>query len=336
MRRLFVLLLLLAAPLPAGANDGYAGLGAGGLEFGQSEHIRMLSEELHLSRSAVRVDYRFRNEGPADETVLVAFQLPPVAPADLESGMALPEVLWQARTLDYLDFTATVDGWPVALRREARYFLPNPEELSLWGLAALEAPGPDVTQRLLALGVPETYDPAILRDWFQALPAKERKALLAEGIFEMLEGGPTPRYFASLRFWWEQDFPAGRTLAIAHAYTPVLGASIYYVSEQMTEDFCIDAGTRKAMDRVAASVEGKPDAYVLLTDLQYVLRTAGTWKGPIGRFRLTLDKEDPKAIVSLCATGLTKTSPTTFVLERSDYVPAEDLRVLFTAAMGLE
>ena len=76
MRRLFVLLLLLAAPLPAGANDGYAGLGAGGLEFGQSEHIRMLSEELHLSRSAVRVDYRFRNEGPADETVLVAFQLP--------------------------------------------------------------------------------------------------------------------------------------------------------------------------------------------------------------------------------------------------------------------
>jgi hypothetical protein len=325
----------LLAATPASANDGYAGLGAGGLEFGKSDSIEMLSEDLYLSRSRVSVDYVFR--GAKDEAVVIAFQLPPLAPGDAETGMALPQAVREAQAMNYLDFTATVNGKAVKLQEDVSYHLPNPEEPYLWGLAALERPGKDVTARMRSLGAPESYDLDSIRAWYSALPAKDRKTLLQEGVFLSGETGPAPNYLVSVRYYWEQLFKAGQDLKIHHDYTPVTGGSVYYVSDEMIADFCIDAGTRKAMDKVAATaMADNSGLYVLLADLEYVLRTANTWKGSIGRFRMTLDKEDPKAIVSLCADGLKKTSPTTFVLEKANYNPSEDIRVLFTAALPIE
>lgn len=328
---------LLAIAAPAFANDGYAGLGAGGLEFGKSESIEMRSEDLTLSRSRVSVDYIFHNSGSTDEEVVIAFQLPPLAPGDAELGMALPQAVREARAMNYLDFTATVDGKPVKLQGEVSYHLPNPDEPYLWGLEALERPGKEITAGMRALGAPESYDLEAIRAWYDALPAKDRKALLQEGAFEQGENGPAPRYLVSVRYFWEQVFKAGQNLKIHHDYTPVTGGSVYYVSDELIADYCIDAGTRKAMEKVAATaMAAGSNLYVILTDLEYVLRTANTWKGSIGKFRMTLDKEDPKAIVSLCAEGLKKTSPTTFVLEKTNYNPSQDIRVLFTAALPIE
>jgi hypothetical protein len=42
-----------------------------------------------------------------------------------------------------------------------------------------------------------------------------------------------------------------------------------------------------------------------------VLKTGANWAGPIGDFRLTLNKGDPKALISFCETGVVKTGPTT-------------------------
>lgn len=328
----------LLAAAPAAGNDGYAGLGAGGLEFGQSENIQLLTEDLVLSRSQVRVDYAFLNAGTLDEQVIVAFQLPPIAPGDQAGEWALPEAVRDAGPLNYLDFTATVDGEAVALESELRFFLPNPREPLLWGLAALEDPGPEVTDRLRALAVPETYDLAAILDWYRALPPKQRKTLLAEGIFGPDGMGETlPRYLVSQRYWWRQDFPAGALVRIGHSYTPVLGGSVYHLDEALVADFCIDAGTRRAIEKLAARAEASGGkAFVMLRDLQYVLRTAGTWSGPIRVFRLTLDKEDPNDLVSLCLDGIRKTGPTTFVMEQGDYRPAGDLRILFVDLQPVE
>jgi hypothetical protein len=62
--------------------------------------------------------------------------------------------------------------------------------------------------------------------------------------------------------------------------------------------------------------------------LSYVLRTANSWAGPIGKFRLTLDKGDTGNVISLCASGVKKTGPTTFVVEKTDYTPDRDLEIL--------
>ncbi|MFM7446480.1 MAG: DUF4424 family protein, partial [Tabrizicola sp.] len=69
-------------------------------------------------------------------------------------------------------------------------------------------------------------------------------------------------------------------------------------------------------------------------NLSYVLRTANSWAGPIGKFTLTLDKGDPKNVISLCADGVKKTGPTTFVIEKTDYTPDRDLEVLIVQPMS--
>jgi hypothetical protein len=62
--------------------------------------------------------------------------------------------------------------------------------------------------------------------------------------------------------------------------------------------------------------------------VRYILRTAASWKGPIGHFRLTIDKGSPKSVVSLCIGEIRKTGPTIFVFEKDDYVPERDLVIL--------
>ena len=68
--------------------------------------------------------------------------------------------------------------------------------------------------------------------------------------------------------------------------------------------------------------------------LSYVLRTANSWAGPIGTFRLTLDKGAVENVISLCATEIQKTGPTTFVIEKTDYAPDRDLEILIVAPPG--
>ncbi len=74
--------------------------------------------------------------------------------------------------------------------------------------------------------------------------------------------------------------------------------------------------------------DGQPDAKGQAYNIAYILRTANSWAGPIGRFTLTVDKGDPGNIVSLCADGIRKTGPTTFLQEKTDYVPDGDLHIL--------
>ena len=63
-------------------------------------------------------------------------------------------------------------------------------------------------------------------------------------------------------------------------------------------------------------------------NLAYVLRTANSWAGPIGDFRLTLDKGAKENIISLCAEGVEKTGPTTFEIRKTDFTPDRDLDIL--------
>lgn len=126
----------------------------------------------------------------------------------------------------------------------------------------------------------------------------------------------------SVRYYWRQRFPAGDDVRISHAYRPVLGASVPALDDEIVALHCIDSGTMKAIRRVQDRVKGQ-------SYLDYVPTTANTWKGPIGTFRMRIDKEEANDIVSLCATGVGKTGPTTFVAEKKNYRPREDIRITF-------
>jgi hypothetical protein len=62
--------------------------------------------------------------------------------------------------------------------------------------------------------------------------------------------------------------------------------------------------------------------------IAYILKTGANWRAPIGDFRLVVDKGDARNIVSFCATGTRKISPTRFEVRRSNWRPDRDLDIL--------
>jgi hypothetical protein len=95
----------LLQPAPAPANSSSATLAAGGLQLSRSPDISMESEDLHISRTQVRVAYRFRNTSGRDISTLVAFPMP-----DLMQGEDRNYDLEGRDPVNFMDFQVTVDG----------------------------------------------------------------------------------------------------------------------------------------------------------------------------------------------------------------------------------
>lgn len=342
--RLTLVLVLLAAPVLA--NDGFGGLAATGLTFGQTEAVAMEEERLFIGIDKVTVDYVFRNTTDQDVTGEVIFPLPPISVwAGYEGMMNLPEDLSQP---DLVGFTATVDGQPVAVTID-RIAVVQENRESASPAEQYDTPGRDVTADLERLGIPLALDWVVLRELLLSVPEEKRNEVAALGLAEYFAGDAAqdipPDVWGTwsivTRYHWTQTFPAGKTLKISHNYTNRPPGGLFYWTEPpeeyqqtLVDQYCIDAGTSKAMAKALKSPEGDEygnhgTAYYL----SYVLRTANSWAGPIGKFSLTLDKGDPGNVISLCAEGVKKTGPTTFVIEKTDYTPDRDLEVLIVQPM---
>lgn len=152
-----------------------------------------------------------------------------------------------------------------------------------------------------------------------------------------------PAWSVVLRYHWTQTFPAGADLRIAHAYEHYPPGGIFAWQDpppadgwigELADRYCVDASTSRGIARrLAGGSSG--DGYVngMAWYLSYVLRTANSWAGPIERFRLMLDKGSERHIISLCAEGIEKTGPTTFVMERRNFTPDRDLEILIVAPL---
>ena len=69
--------------------------------------------------------------------------------------------------------------------------------------------------------------------------------------------------------------------------------------------------------------------YLTQYTTEFVLKTANNWKGPIGKFHLTVDKMAPANVLSMCwGSDLRKTGPTTFEAARENFAPARDIKIL--------
>jgi len=313
------LVLALPAP-PAGANDSTASLDTGEIVLVQNSDIRMDEEDLYLSAAEVRVRYLFRNTAGAPLVLRVAFPLPPI-----QLGWDTAYAITAAAAEDPLGFRLWIDGAPAAVQTEAR----------------AEALGRDVTARLRAVGLPLTPFALDEAGWqrldaaIRALPAAERARLVRDGILLPGPDGAVPGWTARITHHWVMTFPADRPVEVRHAYAPVPMHTFFSAYDLDAGSFadlaCIDAPTAAGIRR---RLEAAPSGALGAALLRYVLTTANNWRGPIGRFRLTVDKGTPEALVSLCLDGLRKTSPTTFAWEATGFVPEDDLAVLFLAPLA--
>jgi hypothetical protein len=312
--------ITLIAFTPALADDSSASLAAGGLVFVKQADIRMAVEDLRISPKEVRVRYEFVNDGKTDVQTVVAFPMPDI---DVREFWYEPLGTTLRQAPNFMGFALTVDGRQVDAKPDER--------------AVLD--GKDMTAQVKAAGLPINIAGSKLVDRIDHLSPALRKSLGAQGLVEIDGTEAHPHWIAKTSFWWHQTFPAGKTVVIEHRYQPVTGQSFFGAEDlrgkdegpRNRKDFCIDEQTASAIEAKIAKLDknGANGAYLQAFTTAFVLKTARNWKGPIGRFHLTLDKLKPANALSLCWDGgLKKTGATVFESTRENFAPARDIKLL--------
>lgn len=320
-------LAILLATATAHANDSTAALGAGGLTLTESADIRMASEDLFISREEIRVKYSFVNESGAPITTRVAFPLPD---ADMNQ-LGDVDLNWPTdNPANALNFVVKVDGREVRTTLEKKAFFK----------------GEDVTDLLRRLGAPLGYPQHGFEEALMALSPAAKQELTRRGLADFTGDYGHALWTAKETFHWEQAFPANRPLTVEHTYKPVVGGSFIASTEfpqtmrksEFFQTFCIDGGTEAAISRMlrTASKRAGPTGLLLSWYVDYVLTTGRNWKGPIGHFRLTVDKGKPENVVSFCMSDVRKAGPTTFTVEKTDFEPDKDLHIMIVEDMPPE
>ena len=316
------LILLLTAPL--NANDSTAELATGGLVFVQNDSIEMKSEDLFISSAEIRVTYRFFNRTARDVTVLVAFPMP-----DVKGEQDAPVALPTDDPVNLLDFRTSVNGKAVETRAEQRVFAADVER----------------TQFLRDRGIPLAPHLGSTNEALDRLPRESWDEFLRFGLAGIEEydvGRGMQKHLAArwtLRttFFWEQTFPARAETVIEHQYRPSVGESVgtalgsaasakepWFADYQ--RKYCLDRDFLNSVARASRGARyGAPFAE---ERLDYVLKTGANWAGPIGDFRLVVDKGEPSNLVSFCADGVKKISPTRFEWRKKDFRPEGNFAVL--------
>ncbi|HMN86400.1 MAG TPA: DUF4424 domain-containing protein [Bauldia sp.] len=307
--------LLALAATGARANDSTAELGIGGLTLVRNDTIALLSEDLHVSLDEVRVTYHFRNRTDAPVTYIVAFPLPAI---DAVVPEAVNYVLPDGTSDNFVDFSVTVDGKPVT---------PEVSERAT-------ALGVDRTAELRTMGLPLNPAADRLYERLDGLPQDQKAELNRLGLvtIDSYSVMATWKYEAS--FYWEQTFPPGRDVVVEHRYRPVVGYGFFGDwafspdAAGYREKYCIDDAFERGAKAKLAALAGTNMPYLNEKRLSYILTTAANWSGPIGSFRLVVDKGSPDALVSFCGENVRKTGPTTFEMTATDFEPLKELEIL--------
>ena len=295
---------------PSEANDSSARLDSGGIRLVPNYSISLKREDLYISRERISIRYEFFNKTDSDVSMLVAFPVPEID-GDIEANY----VLDAKDPINFLDFSILSDGRPVNPQVELKYLVN----------------GIDFTDAILAEGIPASvFDPRYY-DAVEKLPLASRQRLAAKGALNWHEGQDfhAPNWTMKAVLYWSQVFPAGKRVVLEHSYRPVAGGGFYNMDYGIPENidrFCMDDGFLKAAEHKAATSRYK---MLLGHDVRYILKTANSWLGPIGDFRLVLDKLDPNNLISLCADNVRKIGPTQFEIRAQNFTPTQDLDILF-------
>jgi hypothetical protein len=320
-----ILAASLAATAPTLANDSTAELATGGLVFVRNDNVEMRSEELSISAKEVSVRYRFFNKSGSNVTVLVAFPMPEIRVDGPDANMSLPT----EDPVNLLGFATAVNGKPVKTEVEQRVFaagidrtdllrslnIPLAPHLQSTG-RALDKLFPDRWEELIRLGIAEVEE-------FDAGKGMEKHL--------------APRWSLRTTFYWQQTFPAKAETVVEHRYRPSVGGSVQTFLadpanareegfEEFRRKYCIDktfyAGVQKVRGK---SKQGAPFSE---ERIEYILKTGANWAGPIGDFRLVIDKGDADSLVSFCGDDVKRISPTQFEMRKTDFFPERDLSIL--------
>lgn len=326
-RVVLISVLSVVVPQTTLANDSTAELATGGLVFVQNPDVEMRSEDLYISTGEIRVRYRFFNKSDRDVTVPVAFPMPEINIEHQDQNISVPT----ENPENLLDFATKVDGRPVATKVEQRVF----------------SRGVDRTQFLRERGIPLAPHLRSTNDALDRLPRDKWDEFTRLGLAEIEEFDEgkgmqkhlSARWGLKTTFYWQQTFPSRREIVIEHRYKPSVGGTVgtgFGAAGVTKEDwfpnyrkkYCIDSAFLGAAERARKATKGADFAPFFEERIDYILTTGANWSGPIGDFRLVVDKGSPDALVSFCGDGVKKISPTEFEIRKKDFVPQGNFSVL--------
>jgi hypothetical protein len=123
---------------------------------------------------------------------------------------------------------------------------------------------------------------------------------------------------------WTQTYRKRGESVVEHEYVPVVGSSNDAPEPKVrTERFC-SAPFEKNVRKMRKTPMGVTSANV-----EYILKSARTWAGPIGDFKLTVEKDHPQQVIALCGFDMRKIGFTHLEMRARNFVPERDLDILF-------
>lgn len=337
----FACATLVLLSTPALADDSSATLGTGGLVLQKTDKIALVSEDLYLSPTGVRISYRFRNLTNADYSTTIAFPMPEFPGGGSNSTTVVPD----PANDNFMKFQTVVDGQPVASQLEQRAFLTQEGKSDI-----------EITDKLKALHIPLVPTVEATQAAISRLTNEQRKTLADGNIVDPGEesdyaGQPAtlyPLWTLRSKYWRSQTFPSGKEMTVQQTYVPVVGSlsSLLLGSPDMDQDslksyqekFCTDASFLKAARALysKAAADNAKTFQSFEQYLSYVIMSGGNWAGPIGNFKLVVDKGDPRTLVSFCGDGVKKISPTQFEMNIKNYKPDRDIDVLLLRTVPVQ
>jgi hypothetical protein len=304
------------------ANDSTARVGAGGITLLKSSDIRIIQENLKISKKAIHVHYRFINDSDQDILTTVAFPMPPYG---WNPGVSA----FDENVKPLESFVVVINGSEVKTAKTRRALIGQR----------------DVTDQLRTAGLSE----AQIFKTFGDMTLERGHGLSKLQVAKLGEIGAfknAPTWKVAEIAYWEQLFPTKKVIEVEHTYKPFVG-SVYSVPYQEKYGFvsgiptvwdkdsreaCLDKATRRAIGKKVKSLvdRGASSVWVYLDDVEYILGTGRNWKGPITDFTLLIEKESPDQLVSVCFPGKPNiVNPATLEFKHINFVPQNELVVYF-------
>ena len=356
VRWVVVGLVLAMLPLPLLANDSDASVALGGVQLTREPRISMESERLTISLSKITVEYEFLNESDQDITTEVAFPIPPYENTERAAGIR-----------DFDDFKLWVDGKEVKYEVEAKAFLVKTDD---HGNKVGKDNDVSAILHRNNIDIPtlghytETHDEKTPD--FERLSPEIKKQLSDLGLVDAENGDSRPEWEVRKTYYWKQTFPAHKILHVRHEYSPGFGFGGMQVgifdksslekliaedkrfnpnsnSEEQSHllsDTCVPSSLQKKIFQDDSAIwRADPDngGYIESFWVDYILTTANSWKTPIKKFELVVERGqnqrwyDPNwDYASFCWDGPVKQAGAyRYEASATDFIPKRELKVLF-------
>jgi hypothetical protein len=305
--------ILLSLSAPAMAQDEGRGIGyaAIGPVFDLPAGMSVERLEVHISFYSVRLAYVFKSR--RHQTVHFSFAMPDMP---VDAGEDIAALDKDSETAGLAADTQPANYMGLSVHVDGKKLVPGGH-----GRALLD--GKDVTRQLLDAGVPLLSGPDGSA-WRHLTPEVQAK-LEAGGLISLDAAAWT--YQAD--FEWDQPFEPGETrvevsyATLADYWSDITVDHFPEIAPggSATRAYCIDDAVRRAFFR-------KPFSYDIYT-VTHLTAPSGGWRGPVGRYRLVVDKQHPTDLVAFCPLEARKISPTTFEWTAANFTQGSQTGVLF-------